>query len=156
MQILNLPDAALRIRNKGEKQEVFDSVRKKFVALTPEEWVRQHFIHYLADHRNVPRSLIAVEASLHYNRLKKRSDIVVYGKDGAPCLIVECKAPEVMVTQAVFDQVAMYNMALKVPFLAVTNGMVHFACYIDHGSGKIIFLKEIPEYEQMVKKDHDA
>ena len=151
MQTLNLPDAALRIRNKGEKQEVYDSVRKKFVALTPEEWVRQHFIHYLADHRNVPRSLIAVEASLRYHRLKKRSDIVVYGKDGAPCLIVECKGPEVMVTQAVFDQVAMYNMALKVPFLAVTNGMVHFACYIDHGSGKIIFLKEIPVYEQMVK-----
>ena len=151
MQILNLPDAALRIRSKGEKQEVFDSVRKKFVALTQEEWVRQHFIHYLADHRNVPRSLIAVEASLRYHRLKKRSDIVVYGKDGAPCLIVECKAPEVTVTQAVFDQVAMYNMALKVPYLAVTNGMVHFACYIDHASGKIIFLKEIPEYEQMVK-----
>lgn len=151
MQTLNLPDAALRIRNKGEKQEVYDSVRKKFVALTPEEWVRQHFIHYLADHRNVPRSLIAIEASLRYHRLKKRSDIVVYGKDGAPCLIVECKAPEVMVTQAVFDQVAMYNMALKVPFLAVTNGMVHFACYIDHESGKIIFLKEIPEYEQMLK-----
>ncbi len=152
MQTLNLPDAALRIRNKGEKQEVFDSVRKKFVALTPEEWVRQHFIHYLADHRNVPRSLIAIEASLRYHRLKKRSDIVVYGKDGAPCLIVECKSPEVMVTQAVFDQVAMYNMALKVPFLAVTNGMVHFACHIDHDNGKIVFLKEIPEYEQMVKR----
>jgi type I site-specific restriction endonuclease len=152
MQTLNLPGAALRIRSKGEKQEVFDSVRKKFVALTPEEWVRQHFIHYLTDHRNVPRSLIAVEASLRYHRLKKRSDIVVYGKDGAPCLIVECKAPEVTVTQAVFDQVAMYNMALKVPYLAVTNGMVHFACYIDHASGKIIFLKEIPEYEQMLKK----
>jgi type I site-specific restriction endonuclease len=151
MQTLNLPGAALRIRNKGEKQEVFDSIRKKYVALTPEEWVRQHFIHYLADHRNVPRSLIAVEASLRYHRLKKRSDIVVYGKDGAPCLVVECKAPEVMVTQAVFDQVAMYNMVLKVPFLAVTNGMVHFACHIDHETGKIRFLKEIPLYEQMLK-----
>jgi type I site-specific restriction endonuclease len=152
MQTLNLPEPALRIRIKGDKQEVFDSVRKKFVTLTPEEWVRQHFIHYLTDHRNVPRSLIAVEASLNYNRLKKRSDIVVYGKDGSPCLIVECKAPEVMVTQAVFDQVAMYNMALKVPFLAVTNGMVHFACHIDHGTGKILFLKEIPEYEELSKK----
>ena len=154
MQTLNLPGTALRIRNKREKQEVFDSVRKKFVALTQEEWVRQHFIHYLTDHRNVPRSLIAVEVSLHYNRLMKRSDIVVYGKNGAPCLIVECKAPEVKVTQAVFDQVAMYNMALKVPYLAVTNGMMHFACYIDHESGEIIFLKEIPEYEQMVKIRH--
>ena len=152
MQALNLPDATLRIRMKGEKQEVFDNVRKKFVALTPEEWVRQNFIHYLTDHRKVPRSLIAVEASLRYHRLKKRSDIVVYGKDGAPCLVVECKAPEVTMTQAVFDQVAMYNMSLKVPFLAVTNGMVHFACYIDHVTGRITFLKEIPEYEQMVKR----
>ena len=152
MQALNLPDTTLRIRMKGEKQEVFDNVRKKFVALTPEEWVRQNFIHYLTDHRKVPRSLIAVEASLRYHRLKKRSDIVVFGKDGAPCLVVECKAPEVTVTQAVFDQVAMYNMSLKVPFLAVTNGMVHFACYIDSVTGKITFLKEIPEYEQMVKR----
>jgi len=152
MQALNLPDTTLRIRMKGEKQEVFDNVRKKFVALTPEEWVRQNFIHYLTDHRKVPRSLIAVEASLRYHRLKKRSDIVVYGKDGAPCLVVECKAPEVTMTQAVFDQVAMYNLSLKVPFLAVTNGMVHFACYIDHVTGRITFLKEIPEYEQMVKR----
>lgn len=152
MQILNLPGADLRIRTTGEKQEVFDDVRKKFVALTPEEWVRQHFIHYLAGHRNVPRSLIGVEVSLRYHRLAKRCDIVVYGAAGEPCLIVECKAPEVMVTQDVFDQVAIYNMSLKVPFLAVTNGMVHFACHIDHDSGEISFLKEIPEYRVMVEK----
>lgn len=150
MQALNLPDAALRTRRKGEKMEVFDRIRKKFVALTPEEWVRQHFIHYLTGHRNVPDSLIAVEASLNYNRLKKRSDIVVYGNDGAPRLIVECKAPEVPVTQAVFDQVAMYNMTLKVPFLAVTNGMEHFACYIDHEKKKYYFLKEMPDYKDLL------
>jgi type I site-specific restriction endonuclease len=150
MQALNLPDAALRIRRKGEKMEVFDRIRKKFVTLTPEEWVRQHFIHYLTNYRNVPDSLVAVEASLSYNRLKKRSDIVVYGNDGTPRLIVECKAPEVPVTQTVFDQVAMYNMALKVPYLAVTNGMEHFACYIDHKKQKYHFLKEIPEYKDLV------
>jgi hypothetical protein len=150
MQTLNLPAAELRIRNNLGKQEVFDTIRKKFVVLTPEEWVRQHFIHYLTGDRNVPQSLIAVEASLHYHRLKKRCDILVYGRDGAPCLIVECKSPEVPVTQAVFDQAAMYNKELRVPYLAVTNGMVHFACYIDHGSGKIIFLKEIPIYDEMV------
>ena len=150
MQALNLPDAALRIRRIGEKMEVFDRIRKKFVTLTPEEWVRQHFIHYLTDYRNVPDSLVAVEASLRYYRLKKRSDIVVYGNDGTPRLIVECKAPEVPVTQAVFDQVAMYNMALKVPYLAVTNGMEHFACYIDHEKQKYHFLKEIPEYKDLV------
>jgi type I site-specific restriction endonuclease len=152
MQTLNLPGATLRIRNKGKKKEVFDSVRKKFIALTPEEWVRQHFIHYLADHRNVPRSLIAVEATLQVHRLRKRSDIVVYGKDGTPCLIVECKSPEVAVTQAVFDQVAIYNMSLKVPYLVVTNGMEHFACLIDHGTGKIVFLKEIPVFEDLMKR----
>lgn len=154
MQALNLPGAELRIRNKNEKQEVFDCVRKKFVALTPEEWVRQHFVHYLIHQRNVPASLIGVEAALHYHRLKKRSDIVVYGQEGKPCLIVECKAPDVTMTQAVFDQVAMYNMTLKVPFLAVTNGLVHFACHIDQDSGKVVFLKEIPEFGAMVKWCH--
>jgi type I site-specific restriction endonuclease len=154
MQTLNLPAATLRIRNNIGKQEIFDCIRKKFVVLTPEEWVRQHFIHYLTGHRNVPLSLIAVEASVHYHRLKKRSDILVYARDGAPCLIVECKAPEVPVTQAVFDQVAMYNRELKVPYLAVTNGITHFACHTDHVSGKIVFMKELPLYEQMLE-DYD-
>jgi len=149
MQTLNLPETKLRIRPRNGREEVFDEVRKKFVALTPEEWVRQHFIHYLVEYRDVPPSLIAIEASLNYNRLKKRSDIVVYGKNGTPCLIVECKAPEIMITQSVFDQVAMYNMTLKVPYLAVTNGLVHFACSIDHGTGKIVFLKEVPVFAAM-------
>jgi type I site-specific restriction endonuclease len=152
MRKLNLPAVTLRIRENKDKLEVFDSIRKKFVSLTQEEWVRQHFIHYLTEQIRVPASLIAVERSLHYHRLTKRSDIVVYGTDGAPCLIVECKGPEIPVTQAVFDQVAMYNQELKVPYLAVTNGMVHFSCYIDHGTGKIVFLKEIPLYEQMIKR----
>jgi len=151
MQTLNLPMVDLRVREMKEKVEVFDIIRKKFVALTPEEWVRQHFLHYLKDHRGVPVSLMVVEATLNYYRLKKRCDIAVYGKNGIPCLIVECKAPEVKLTQAVFDQIALYNMKLKVPYLAVTNGMVHFACHIDHGTGKIVFLNEIPLFEQMVK-----
>jgi hypothetical protein len=151
MQALNLPEADLRIRNKGDKQEVFDPVRKKFVALSPEEWVRQHFIAYLTGHRHVPSSLIAVEASLLYNRMKKRSDIVVYSNTGSPCLIVECKAPEVPITQAVFDQAAMYNRTLEVPYLAVTNGMVHYSCSVDHATGSIVFLKEIPLFEVMIK-----
>jgi len=149
MQTLNLPAITLRIRANKDKQEVFDAIRRKFVALTSEEWVRQHFIKYLTDYKNVPPSLIAVEPSLRYQRLKKRSDIVVYGKDGMPCLIVECKAPEVVITQAVFDQVAMYNMTLKVPYLAVTNGMEHFVCSVDHETGKIVFLKEVPLFDNM-------
>ena len=150
MQTLNLQAASLKIRNNADKQEVFDIVRKKFVTLTPEEWVRQHFIHYLIFYRQVPESLIKVEALLHYNKLKKRSDILVYGTNGSPCLIVECKAPEVPVTQAVFDQVAMYNFELSVPFLAVTNGIVHYTCSVDHKTGKIIFLNEVPSFKEML------
>ena len=116
-----------------------------------EEWVRQHFIQYLTGQLNVPSSLVAVEVPMQVNRLKKRGDIVVYGRNGKPCLIVECKAPEVNVTQAVFDQVAIYNMALLVPYLVVTNGLVHFACRINHSDRSIEFLKELPDYQQMSK-----
>jgi hypothetical protein len=150
MQELNLPVANLRIRSTNGKQEVFDGIRKKFIALTPEEWVRQHFIHYLMDQKNVPGSLIAVEAQLTYHRLKKRCDILVYNRDGIPTMMVECKAPNVEVTQDVFDQVAVYNMTMKVPYLVVTNGLVHFACNVDRETGKIIFLKEIPLYDDLV------
>jgi len=151
MQTLNLPVTEFRVRKKGEKQEIFDRIRKKFVTLTPEEWVRQHFIQYLTGQLNVPSSLVAVEVPMQVNRLKKRGDIVVYGRNGKPCLIVECKAPEVNVTQAVFDQVAIYNMALLVPYLVVTNGLVHFACRINHSDRSIEFLKELPDYQQMSK-----
>jgi type I site-specific restriction endonuclease len=150
MQRLNLPEVELRIRTNGERKEVFDDIRKSFVALTPEEWVRQHFVHYLVDQKLVPRSLIAVEASLTVNRMKKRADIIVYRKNGTPCLIVECKAPEVKMTQAAFDQAAVYNMSLQVPYLVVTNGLTHFACRIDKDKGKIEFLKELPEYNNMI------
>jgi hypothetical protein len=149
MQTLNLPAAGLKFRDQNGHPEVFDEFRKKYVVLTPEEWVRQHFIHYLVNEKHVPASLIHVEASLKYNRLAKRSDVLVYSRSGNPCLIVECKAPEVKITQAVFDQVAMYNMTMKVDYLVVTNGMEHFACIIDHEKRTYGFLKEIPDYEEM-------
>ena len=150
MEALNLPESKIRTRRQSDKLEIFDPVRKKYVILTPEERVRQYFIQYLTACRNVPLSLIAVEVPLKYNRLKKRSDIVVYGTNGKPCLIVECKAQEVEMTQAIFDQVAMYNMTLKVPYLVVTNGIEHYVCYIDHENKKYYFLKEMPAYDELM------
>jgi hypothetical protein len=150
-QPLNLPAYEPRIREQVlGKPEIFDPVRRKFVRLTPEEWVRQHFLNYLIAHKGYPASLIAVEASLKYNRLVKRSDILVYGPDGKPLLVVECKAPEVEITQAVFDQVAMYNMSLLVGFVVVSNGLEHFACRINHENNSYSFLKEIPDYGALI------
>ncbi|HSN50679.1 MAG TPA: type I restriction enzyme HsdR N-terminal domain-containing protein [Bacteroidales bacterium] len=149
MQILNLPPADFRTRSNNGRDEIFDPVRKRFVALTPEEWVRQNFLQYLINVKNIPPSLIGVEVALIYNNLKKRGDIVVWNNTGKPKLIVECKATEVMLTQDVFHQVAMYNMALNVDYLIVTNGLVHYACSIDHERQEYHFLEEIPGYEQM-------
>jgi type I site-specific restriction-modification system R (restriction) subunit len=152
MKELNLPGVDLRTRMNQGKHEVFDPVRKRHVSLTAEEWVRQHFLYFLIIHKNVPPSLIAVEASIKYNNLSKRCDIVVYNRNGQPVLIVECKAPEVEINQDVFQQVAMYNMTLKVRFLVFTNGMDHYICEVDHEKGSFRFLKDIPDFEEMNSK----
>ena len=138
-----------RLRMHQGRKEIFDPVRNKYVALTPEEHVRQHFIHYLITEKKIPCSLLAVEASLKYNSLVKRCDIVVYGTSGKPLLIIECKAPSVEVGGEVFQQVAMYNFSLKVRYLVVTNGNRTFACEVDHETGAVKFLDDIPEYEAM-------
>ena len=147
---LHLPEANLRIRRSGDKTEVFDVIRKRFVKLTSEEWVRQHFIHYLISQKQVPASLIGVETSIKYNQLSKRCDIVVFTNTGKPVLIVECKAPEVLISQEVFNQVALYNMTLMVNYLVVTNGIDHFVSYIDHQKRSFTFLKEIPDYTVLI------
>lgn len=151
MKELNLPSCELKIREHGAKTEVFDVIRKKYVVLTSEEWVRQHFIHYLVHYRQVPPTLIVVESALMFNRLKKRSDIVVFNTKGKPCLVVECKAPGVAVSQNVFDQAAMYNMTLRVPYLVITNGMDHYACRIDHEKESFTFMKECPSFIELNK-----
>ncbi|MEI7726725.1 MAG: type I restriction enzyme HsdR N-terminal domain-containing protein [Bacteroidota bacterium] len=148
MEKLNLPHIEARTRiGKNGKEEIFDEIRKKFVRLTPEEWVRQHFLQWMIVHLGYPASLIVVEAALKYNNMLKRFDILAYGSDGRPCLVVECKSPGVEITQSVFDQVAMYNMTLTVDYLAVTNGIAHYACRIDHEKRTYAFLKDIPTYE---------
>ena len=153
MHKLNLPDFTPRMREeKSGKQEIFDPVRKKFVRLTPEEWVRQNFLNFMVSYLGFPASLIVVEAELTYNQLKKRFDILACLTDGTPCLVVECKASAVEVTQAVFDQVAMYNMTLLVDYLVVTNGLTHYACRIDHDKRTYTFLKDIPTFDLINNK----
>ena len=123
---LNLPIVALKTKLVGGTTQVFDHVRKKYLVLTPEEWVRQHFIHYLNQEKNYPLGLMGVERMIKYNGMKTRADIVLYNSDGTPNMLVECKAPNVKITQDAFDQIAKYNFKLQVPFLVVTNGIQHF------------------------------
>jgi len=149
MQKLHLPDFNFRIRESENQNEIFDSVRKKFVALTPEEWVRQNFIRYLVEYKNVPPSLIAVEKSLSLNKLTKRTDIVIFGSGARARMIVECKAPAVKISQAVFEQIGRYNMTLQVEFLVVTNGLNHYCAQIDFVNNSFAFLNDIPDYANL-------
>ncbi|MFP4470870.1 MAG: type I restriction enzyme HsdR N-terminal domain-containing protein [Bacteroidales bacterium] len=149
-QALNLPAFPFKTRIVGQQEEIFDAVRRKYVILTPEEWVRQHFVHYLVSVKSVPETLIMVEKSLVLNRMVKRADILVYGRSGNPLLMVECKAPLVKITQKTFDQVARYNISLRVPVLVVTNGMEHFCCLIDFEKSSYGFLEEIPDYQTLL------
>ena len=147
MQKLNLPEYIFRFNKKENKTYIFDDFRKKYVMLTPEEWVRQHFLMYLVTELDFPKSLIAVEAGLKLYKRIKRTDIVVYNKQGNPVLIVECKAPEVKLNEKVFDQVVRYNMALQVNYLIVTNGLDHYCCQLDYEKNTYNFLKNIPNYK---------
>ena len=126
---------------------IFDNLRKKYLVLTPEEWVRQHFVQFLIQEKKYPVSLIALEKQLTINNRKKRTDILVFNKEGYPEIIVECKAPKIKITQATFDQIARYNLKLKANFLIVTNGLEHFYCKMDFEKETYIFLKDIPDYK---------
>ena len=146
MPQLNLPNAVLKTKLVEGTTQVFDAVRKKYLVLTPEEWVRQHFIHYLNSEKEYPLGLMGVEQMVKYNKQSTRADIVLYTNEGKPNMIVECKAPKVKITQDTFNQIAKYNFKLRVDFLVVTNGMQHFCCAMDYESNKITFLEEIPSY----------
>jgi len=149
MHELNLPSFDARLKRDGEKIRIFDTVRKKYVACTPEEWVRQHFIHYLISEKKTPTGLIVLEKQIVYNTMTRRPDILVYDRQSKPVLIVECKAPDVSISQDTFDQIARYNSVIKAPYLVVTNGMKHYCCKMDHGSNSYSFLDDIPDYEKM-------
>ncbi len=147
VQNLNFPVYQFRFKNSENKVSVFDIIRKKFVILQPEEWVRQHCVHYLIHHKKYPISLINVEKEITVNALKKRYDIVVFKPDGSILLIVECKAPKIAINQNAFDQVARYNLVLNADFLMVTNGLAHYYCKMDFKAQCYNFLRDIPDYQ---------
>lgn len=146
MQELNFPKYQFRFKNSENKISIFDVIRKRFFILQPEEWVRQHCIHYLLNEKKYPQTLINVEKELIVNDLKKRYDIVIFNNDGSIHLIVECKAPQITINQNSFDQIARYNLALKATYLMVTNGINHYYCQMDFENERYLFLKDIPDY----------
>lgn len=143
---LNLPAVPLRLKEEDGILKVFDPLRDKYVALTPEEFVRQHFTAWLRDARHYPASLMANEIGIEVNGTRKRCDTVVFGNDGKPMVIVEYKAPDVTVNQAVFDQIVRYNMTLHADYLVVSNGINHYCCVMDYENGTYHFIPEIPDY----------
>ena len=149
MKQLNLPDFEFKTRIVANQLQIFDPIRRRYVVLTPEEWVRQHFIHYLTEHKKVPSSHITVEKSLRVSHLAKRADIIVYKGGLEPVLAVECKAPSVEITEAVFYQLLRYNMTLRVEYLVVTNGLRHVYCKVDYPNKKAVFIEELPVYDQL-------
>ena len=148
MQQLNFPNYNFRFKNNENKVSIFDEIRKKFIILTPEEWVRQHVVQFLMVEKKYPKSLINVEKVLKVNDLRKRYDVVVFNPDGSMHILVECKAPEVKIDQTTFDQIARYNLTLKATYLMVSNGLKHYFCQMDFENEKYHFLQDIPVYER--------
>lgn len=146
MQELNFPKFAFRFKNSENKISIFDPIRKRFVILQPEEWVRQHCVELLLKEKKYPKTHINVEKGLDVNGLKRRYDIVVFNPDGSIHLIVECKSPNINIDQHTFDQIARYNLSLNATFLMVTNGINHYYCQMDFLNERYQFLKDIPEY----------
>jgi hypothetical protein len=148
MRPLNFPAYDFRFKNSENKIHIFDVIRKKFVVLQPEEWVRQHVVHHLMETKQYPKSLINVEKQLIINTLKKRYDIVVFNSDSSIEILIECKAPKIKIDQTTFDQIARYNMNLKANYLMVTNGLEHFYCKMDFEEEKYTFLRDIPDFSR--------
>lgn len=147
MLLLNLPKYETKITIRDGKKVIYDVLRRRYVALTPEEWVRQHFIHYLVEHRGYPITLMANEVLLNLNGTRKRCDTVLYRRDLSSRMIIEYKAPHIEITQAVFNQISRYNLVLKVDYLIVSNGLKHYCCKMDYINQTYVFLEDIPMYE---------
>ncbi|MBP5339823.1 MAG: type I restriction enzyme HsdR N-terminal domain-containing protein [Prevotella sp.] len=143
---INLPSYEIKLRETGGNRQIFDILRRKYVALTPEEWVRQHFVHFLIDHKGYPKGLLANEVELHIGDKKLRCDTVLYDRTLQPQMIVEYKAPNIALTQRVFDQITAYNLLLHVDFLVVSNGLHHYCCKMDYENRSYEFLSDIPSY----------
>ena len=150
MYELNLPKYGIKIKNDKGHQSIFDVLRRKYVALTPEDWVRQHFVHFLIEHKGYPKALMAYEIQLARGNKKLRCDSVLYDRTLKPRMIIEYKAPTVSITQKVFDQITIYNMLLHVDYLVVSNGIKHYCCRMDYANQKYLFLEDIPDYQNLL------
>jgi hypothetical protein len=146
MTQLNLPPYEIKVREKDGRKQIFDFLRSRYVALTPEEWVRQHFVHFLVEHKGYPKGMLGNEVELRIGEKKLRCDTILYNKVAAPQMIVEYKAPEIEITQRVFDQITVYNQLLHVDYLIVSNGLSHYCCRMDYERQGYEFLRDIPEY----------
>ena len=146
---LNLPEFEFAYRVVGETRLIFDPLRRRYVELTPEEWVRQNFVQFLIQDRSYPRSLITIEKGFMYQGMARRADIVAHGREGNALLVAECKAPSVPVSQAAFDQIGRYNSVLQASFLVVTNGTDHYCCAVDAAAGTVQFARDIPDYKDI-------
>ena len=149
MYELNLPPYDIRLSERGGRRQIFDSLRRKFVALTPEEWVRQHFVHFLMSQKGYPQALLANEVELRLGDKSMRCDTLLYTPSMQPRMIIEYKAPTITLQQKTFDQIAVYNLLLKVDYLVVSNGLQHFCCHMDYERGTYEFLKDIPDYDEL-------
>ena len=146
---INLPPYDIKMREQGGKRQIFDFLRRKYVALTPEEWVRQHFVHFLIEHKGYPKGLLANEVEQKIGDKKLRCDTLLYNKDLQPKMIIEYKAPEIAITQRVFNQVTTYNFLLHADYLIVSNGRQHYCCHMDYEKGEYTFLQDIPHYTEL-------
>lgn len=151
MQALNLPPFEIKTRRAGEKVQIFDFLRSRYIALTPEEWVRQHFTHYLVDHLGYPAALLANEVTIEVGGVMRRCDSVLYHQQGGtPRLICEYKAPSVEITQAVFTQIQSYNSVLRADYLFLSNGLRHVCCRLDYAQQAVVFLPEVPKFADLL------
>ena len=146
---LNLPSFEIKVSGTPEKPRIYDILRRKYIALTPEEWVRQHFIHYLIEQKGYPAPLLANEIKLKIGDKTLRADSVLYDRSLQPRMIIEYKAPTIPLTQKVFDQISIYNFLLKVDYLIVSNGLQHYCCKMDYDHQKYLFLEDIPDYQNI-------
>ena len=146
---INLPPYEIKLREQGGKRQIFDFLRRKYVSLTPEEWVRQHFVNYLLTYKGYPKGLLANEVELRVGEKKLRCDSLLYNKGLQPQMIIEYKAPSIELTQRVFDQITAYNLLLRVDYLVVSNGMQHYCCRMDYEHRSYTFLPDIPEYSAL-------
>ena len=149
VQKLNLPTYDFTLKQESGKQFIFDRFRKRYLLLTPEEWVRQSFARYLIEEKGYPASLMMTEQTLHLNKTVKRCDILVHKPAGKPAVLIECKAPGINISGETFDQIARYNLVFRVKYLIVSNGLKHYCCYVDFQSKKVEFLDDIPTFDEL-------